>query len=249
MQQSIFQRRPATPRSEARLAGSAASVALAMCLAHAAPATADPAQTPPPQPAHSTADMEKALNFIDRKDAWSRTPVSGTRAAPAGISRQAQPAGPQSLRPMPQGGQQAGPANLPSRVLPGVSRKDAARMFFEGGTPQQGGPPAGRTPRDAQSSGNSGTAYSNYQTAENESTKARNEANTARYDSNKWNRKNAASRAEYAANSANNAAEQAEAAAYSGDAQARSYANLARQAANRARASANQARYNAETSP
>lgn len=140
----------------------------------------------------------------------------------------------------------AQPARNLNGMLPSVSRQEMLRVFMEGGTPQSAGAGYAQLPAGASSAGTS-TAYSNYQTAENEASKARNAANRARYDKDQWNRKNSASQAEYAANNANYAAQRAESAAYSGDSQARGYANLARQAANRARQDANQARYNANT--
>lgn len=138
------------------------------------------------------------------------------------------------------------PAPTMNGLLPPMSKQEMLRIFLEGGTPQAAGSSA-PAPGGATSNATR-TAYSNYQTAENESRKAYNAAQRVRYsDRDTWSRKNDASQAEYAANNANYAAQRAESAAYSGDSQARSYANLARQAANRARGNANQARYNADT--
>lgn len=129
-------------------------------------------------------------------------------------------------------------------LIPPMSKRDMLRIFLEGGTPGSTGAPAPSRNNGAADS----TAYSNYQTAENEATRARNAEQRVRYyDTDTWSRKNDASTAEYAANNANYAAQRAESAAYNGDSQARSYASLARAAANRARQSANQARYNADT--
>jgi hypothetical protein len=140
----------------------------------------------------------------------------------------------------------SGPAPTMNGLLPHMSKQEMLRIFMEGGTPQSSGSYAS-APSGGSSAGTS-TAYTNYQTAENEATKARNAAQRVRYsDRDTWSRKNDASTAEYAANNANYAAQRAESAAYSGDSQARGYANLAREAANRARGDANQARYNADT--
>lgn len=178
------------------------------------------------------ASLEQKLQAVESSNnvGWYQAPVSAPQAVPM---------------------QQANPNNR-SAMFPGISKKEAMRIFFEGGTPNMPGVGSysafgGTAPASGANSGASSTAYSNYQTARNEETKARNYSNTARYDSNKWNRKNAATQAEYAANNANYAAQRAESAAYNGDSQARSYAQLARASANRARESANRARYNANT--
>jgi hypothetical protein len=141
-------------------------------------------------------------------------------------------------------GQQSQQAPTMNGLIPPMSRQDMLRIFLEGGTPGSPGSPA----PSGNTSGADSTAYSNYQTAENEASKARNAEQRVRYyDTETWSRKNDASTAEYAANNANYAAQRAESAAYNGDSQARGYASQARAAANRARQSANQARYNANT--
>lgn len=131
-------------------------------------------------------------------------------------------------------------------LLPPMSKQQMLRIFLEGGTPDApaAAPPSGGANNSAATS----TAYSNYQTAQNESTKARNAADRVRgYDKGSWSKKDDAQQAEYAANNAEYAAQRAESAAYNGDSQAQGYARLAREAANRARGYANQARYNANT--
>ncbi len=120
------------------------------------------------------------------------------------------------------------PASSTNGLLPPMSKQEMLRTFLEGGTPQSTG---GYAP--AQGTGSStatSSAYSNYQTAENEATKSYNAAQRVRYyDKDTWHRKNDASQAEYAANNANYAAQRAQSAAYSGDSKSRGYANLARQ--------------------
>lgn len=141
--------------------------------------------------------------------------------------------------------QQAQSMNGLGGLIPPMSKRDMLRIFLEGGTPSSFG--AAPAPSGNNSAADS-TAYSSYQTAENEATKARNSEQRVRYyDTDTWSRKNDAETAEYAANNANYAAQRAENAAYNGDSQARNYASMARAAANRARQSANEARYNANT--
>lgn len=148
-------------------------------------------------------------------------------------------------RSVPPGQAQSAPsANGFGGLIPPMSKRDMLRIFLEGGTPGSSGAPA---PSGNNSAADS-TAYSSYQTAENEATKARNAEQRVRYyDTDTWSRKNDAETAEYAANNANYAAQRAENASYNGDSQARNYASMARAAANRARQSANEARYNANT--
>ena len=137
------------------------------------------------------------------------------------------------------------PATSTNGLLPPMSKQEMLRTFLEGGTPQSTG---GYAAQGTASSTATSSAYSNYQTAENEATKSYNAAQRVRYyDKDTWHRKNDASQAEYAANNANYAAQRAQSAAYNGDSKSRGYANLARQAANKARYNANQARYNADT--
>ncbi|MBX9685393.1 MAG: hypothetical protein K2X27_01750 [Candidatus Obscuribacterales bacterium] len=171
---------------------------------------------------YSNPSLEETLNAIDNPAAWYRTPVSAAAASPPSQN------------------------TAISGIMPNVSKKEVLRVFLEGGNPQLNNQTA-TCPGPAYNSSNSSTAYSAYQTAENEAAKARNQESRARYGNDQWNRKNAASQAEYAARNANYAASRAESAAYGGDSKAQSYANLARQAANRARASADRARYNADT--
>jgi hypothetical protein len=193
-----------------------------------------------PQPYYSSArnnssSLEQKLQAVENSNnvGWYQASPPATQAARASV-------------------QQLSPNNR-SPIFPSVSKKEAMRIFFEGGTPNvQGAGSYGAfgsaaAPAPANNSAATSNAYSNYQKARNEETKSRNYANTARYDSNQWNRKNAASYAEYAANNAYYAAQRAESASYSGDSQAKSYASLARDCANRARANADRARYNADT--
>ena len=198
---------------------------------------------------HSSTDMlEQALNSVDNRAAWARTPVSGNVAPQNPVYTQ------QNYAPGTWT-QQASQAPSATRfgkaaqgLFPGVSKQEMMRVFMEGGSPMPSGGGYAPAPTTGVDSSKTSTAYSNYQTAENEARKALYEANNARNRSrDQWSRKNSASAAEYAANNANYAAQRAESAAYSGDGKAQSYANLARQAANRARNSANQARYNADT--
>lgn len=180
---------------------------------------------------YSTQRSSMAAQQLARQigNIWSRTPVGRSMMAPEQGTGSVQ----QSSQGM--GG-----------MFPRMTKQEVMRIFFEGGTPQSMG--GGAPGPSAGSSQATSTAYSNYQTAENESSKAYNYAQRVRYsDTDTWSRKDDASNAEYAAQNANYAAERAESAAYNGDSEARGYANLARQAANRARSNADQARYNADT--
>ena len=209
----------------------------------AMPGQAAPRPRPGGETGNSTmASLEQTLDAADNRASWEQTPISGVPNKPAANTR---PLYSQNRAQRPGWNPGAG-ANAMSGLFPKMSRQELLRIFMEGGSPQMGGGSGGGAPPPKNNTANTSTAYSNYQTAENESAKAQDEANKA-YNGDKWNAKEAASAAEYAANNANYAAQRAESAAYNGDSEAKGYANLARMAADRARGSADQARYNADT--
>lgn len=194
-------------------------------------------QMQPNQTGSTMQNLEQQLNAIDTSNAWARTPV-----APA------PPRSQQQINPGYAGGTAYGvPPNAPvAGMLPGITRRDIARVFFEGGSLFDGGAgPAAPAPSGSAEA--TSTAYSSYQRAENMATRARNAEWRTTGNNDKWYKKKAADEAYYDANDADAAANRAYYAAQSGDSQAQGYSRLARQAADRARADANRARYNADT--
>jgi len=195
-----------------------------------------PPQTQPNQQNPSTMqNLESELNAIDTRNAWSRTPVA--------------PITPQ-MQQVNRGSYGAAPSAPAAGMLPGITRRDIARVFFEGGSLFDGGAaPAsfGGQGAPAGSSQSNSTAYSSYQRAENMATRARNAERRTLGNDDKWYKQKAADEAYYDANDAEASADRAYYASQSGDSQAQGYARLARQAADRARADANRARYNADS--
>lgn len=209
--------------------------------------------------------LEQTLDTVDNRNAWSRTPVSGAvqqppyQQIPQSQQRsQYQQQSQSQYQQHPQYQQQPQyqqPYNVSAQnsgMLPKVTKRDLARVFFEGGSlfDSSVSQTASSYMAPAPSGNNSqatSVAYQGYQRAQNMSTRARNAASRARNSTDQWVRKKAADEAYYDANDADAAANRAYYAAQNGDSQARGYANLARQAADRARADANRARYNADT--
>jgi hypothetical protein len=202
------------------------------------PTYTNPPRTQPSQGNSTMQNLEHELNSIDTRNAWSRTPT--VTATP-----QMQQVNQGSYRgAVPYNGAQYTPA---AGMLPGITRRDIARVFFEGGSLFDGSAGAGgAAPAPSGSSQATSTAYSGYQRAENMATRARNAEWRTTGNDNKWTKQKAADEAYYDANDADAAANRAYYASQSGDSQAQGYARLARQAADRARADANRARYNAD---
>lgn len=201
--------------------------------------------------------LEQTLDTVDNRNAWSRTPVSGAVQQPQ-YQQHPQSQQRSQYQQQPQYQRQSQyqqPYNVSAQnsgMLPKVTKRDLARVFFEGGSlfDSSVSPTASSYMAPAPSGNNSqatSVAYQGYQRAQNMSTRARNAASRARNSTDQWVRKKAADEAYYDANDADAAANRAYYAAQNGDSQARGYANLARQAADRARADANRARYNADT--
>ena len=93
----------------------------------------------------------------------------------------------------------------------------------------------------------SSSAYSDWQTAENQASRAYNAEEKARYDKDKWRRGEDANDAYYAAKAARNASDRVYQASVKGDPSAQQYADKARDAAERAKGDAERARYYADS--
>jgi hypothetical protein len=199
-------------------------------------------QRQPGQNPSTMQNLEQQLNNIDTRNAWARTPVAPVPQRPQQQMNRNNAGAPAygARQNAPLGG-----------MLPGVTRRDIARVFFEGGSlfdgSAGGGGAGGAAPAPAGSSEATSTAYSSYQRAQNMATRARNAERRTTGNNDKWNKKKAADEAYYDANDADAAANRAYYASQSGDSQAQGYSRLARQAADRARADANRARYNADS--
>lgn len=116
-------------------------------------------QSPQRNPQHNNAaSLEQKLQAVENSNSvgWYQAPAPPAQQMQAPV--------------------QANPNNR-SGMFPGISKKEAMRIFFEGGTPDMGGSgsfgnapaPSGPTSNPAATS----NAYSNYQRARNEETKKR----------------------------------------------------------------------------